>query len=185
MPEKARKTDARWKLFAHEYVIDLNGSRAAIAAGYSERRAKVTGSELVTKRNVAALIDKLLSARASKLEIKAERVLEEIARQAFSNMLDYMEIIDGKPTGLDLSKLTRDQAACIQEITEDTTGGSGDGERRLVLRTKFKLADKTKALDMLMRHLGMFQDKINVTGLEGLADRLAEIRKAKLAIKEI
>jgi phage terminase small subunit len=192
MPEKARKTEARWKLFAHEYVIDLNGSRAAIAAGYSERRAAVTGSELVRKRKVAVLIDKLQSARASKLELKAEQVVEELRRLAFSNMLDYLNVVDGDPR-LDFSTLTRDQAAAIQEIREDTTGGSGDGERRLILRTKFKLADKTKALDMLMRHLGAYNDKVNFTGLEGLADKLAEIRKAKnagvaetkLGIKEI
>jgi phage terminase small subunit len=90
MPEKARKTDARWKLFAHEYVIDLNGSRAAIAAGYSERRAAVTGSELVRKRKVARLIEALMSKRASKLELKAESIVEELCRLAFSNMLDYM-----------------------------------------------------------------------------------------------
>lgn len=168
----------RYEAFAREYVIDLNGKRAAIAAGYSESRAEVTASELVRNRKCKAIIDKLLSKRASKLEVKAERVLEELARIAFSNMADYMEIdADGKPIGLDLRKLTRDQAACIQEISEDSTGGSGDGERRLVIRRKFKLADKLKANELLCRHLGMFNDKVQVTGLEALAERLNEMRK--------
>ena len=42
----------------------------------------------------------------------------------------------------------------------------------MILRTKFKLADKRGALELLGRHLGMFQDKLEVTGMEGLADRL-------------
>jgi phage terminase small subunit len=165
----------RYETFAREYVIDLNATRAAIAAGYSESTASAKGSSLLRVGKVCRLIDTLQSKRASKLEIKAERVLEELHRLAMSNMSDYMEIDEnGKPKGLNLSKLTRDQAACIQEITEDTTGGSGDGERRLILRTKFKLADKAKALDMLMRHLGQYNDKLQVTGLEKLAEVLSE-----------
>lgn len=168
----------RYEAFAREYVIDLNATRAALAAGYSERTAGVKGSQLLKTVKCRQLIDKLLSKRAAKTEIKAERVIEELQRIAFSNMADYMEIdSSGKPIGLDLRKLTRDQAACIQEISEDSTGGSGDGERRLVIRRKFKLADKLKANELLCRHLGMFNDKVQVTGLEALAERLNEMRK--------
>jgi hypothetical protein len=80
---------------------------------------------------------------------------------------------------LDLSTLTRDQAAAIQEFSEDATGGQNDGERRLVIRRRFKLGDKRGSLELLGRHLGMFQDNLKVTGLEGLAERLSELRKAK------
>lgn len=128
------------------------------------------------------IIDELQSARASKLELKAEHIVEELRRLAFSNMTDYMKIDEnGKPTGLDLSRMTRDQAAAIQEVVEDTTGGAGDGERRLILRTKFKLADKGLNLERLGRHLGMFQDNVRVTGLEGLAERLAQAKERKNA----
>lgn len=181
MPRTLNTRPDRYEQFAREYVIDLNGTRAAIAAGYAEAGAAVQSSHLLRIAKVSRLINKLLSQRASKLEIKAERVLEELARLAFSNMADYMQVdADGKPCGLNLAQITRDQAACIQEISEDATGGSGDGERRLVIRTKFKLSDKLKALDMLMRHLGAYNDKLQVTGLEGLASGLNEIRKAKL-----
>jgi len=33
----SKKTDAKGEIFAREYVIDLNGKRAAVAAGYSEK----------------------------------------------------------------------------------------------------------------------------------------------------
>ena len=169
-------------MFAREYVIDLNGTRAAIAAGYAESGAGVEASRLLKNPNVQRKIKELQSARASKIGLKAEQVAEELQRLAFSNMLDYMEIDeDGQPRGLDLSKLTRDQAAAIQEISEDTTGGSGDGERKLVIRRRFKLADKRGSLELLGRHLGMFQDNVKITGLEGLADGLSQIRKAKHA----
>lgn len=170
----------RYERFAREYVIDLNATRAAIAAGYSEKTAAVQGSQLLNRLKVRKLIDKLKSERASRLGIKAERVVEELCRLSFSNMADYMRVDeDGKPIGLDLRNLTRDQAAAIQEISEDATGGTGDGERKLIIRTKFKLADKGANLERLGRHLGMFEDKLRVTGLEGLAERLNQIRLKK------
>ena|SRR5438046_2884840 len=179
MLEKVKK---RYELFAREYVIDLNGTRAAIAAGYSQKGADSKAAQLLGNVRVRKLVDAHLSRRATKLELKAEKVAEELQRMAFSNILDFMEIDEqGRPVGLNLANITRDQAAAIQEITEDTTGGTGDGERRLILRTKFKLADKGKSLELLGRHLGMFQDNVKVTGLEGLAERLSEIRKNKHA----
>jgi phage terminase small subunit len=174
----ARKSTIRQQMFAREYVIDLNGTRAAIAAGYSERTANEQASRLLAKDSTRKLIDKLLSARASRLDIKADRVAEELHRLAFANMQDYMRVnADGWPE-LDLSNLTRDQAAAIQEFSEDATGGQNDGERRLVLRRRFKLADKRGSLELLGRHLGMFQDNVKVTGLEGLAERMAALRKS-------
>ncbi len=172
----------RRERFAREYVIDLNGTRSAIAAGYSERGADVAAVRLLRNASVRKQIDRLKSARASRLEIKADRMLEKLDRLTDSNMLDYMEVAeDGKPVGLNLSNLTREQAYCIQEISEDHTGGTGDGERKVILRTKFKLVDKVKPLDMLMRHLGLYNDKLAITGLEGLASNLSELRKLKNA----
>jgi phage terminase small subunit len=177
MGQKAQK---RAEIFAREYVIDLNGTRAAIAAGYAESGAHVRAAELVKKRKVQKLIQDLQAKRASKLDLKAEHIAEELRRMAFSNMLDYMRIDDGEPR-IDLSTLTRDQAAAIQEIREDTTGGTGDGERKQIVRTTFKLADKRGSLELLGRHLGMFQDNLKVTGLEGLAERINKLRASKHA----
>ena len=175
------KVTRRYELFAREYVIDLNGTRAAIAAGYSERTANEQASRLLANRKVRVIVERLQSQRASKLELKAEQVVEELRRLAFSNMQDYMRVNEDGWPELDLSTLTRDQAAAIQEFSEDATGGQNDGERRLVLRRRFKLADKGRALEMLGRHLGMFQDNVKVTGLEGLAERLNKLRDRKNA----
>ena len=94
-----------------------------------------------------------------------------------ANMLDYISVQDGDGR-IDLSTLTRDQAAAIQEIREDSTGGSGDGERKLILRTTFKLADKTKNLELLYKRLGLLKEKVEHTGLESLAEAIAKGRRA-------
>lgn len=167
------KSANRFEKFAREYVIDLNATRAAIAAGYRQAGAHVRGAELVKNRKVAKRIDQLLSERSSKLAVTAEKVVEELARLAFSNMQDYTRVDGEGKAVLDLSVITRDQFAAVQEIREDTTGGSGDGERKVVVRTTLKLSDKTKNLELLGRHLGMFQDSLKVPGLEKLAEVLS------------
>jgi phage terminase small subunit len=176
------KSARRFQIFAHEYVIDFNGTRAAIAAGYATKAAHVAASQLLKNPKVSKIVDRLLTRRATKLEVTAEKLDEETARLAFANMADYVSVDErGKPRGIDLSKVTRDQWAAVHEIREDTTGGIGDGERKQILRTTLKLSDKTKNLELLYRRFGLLQDNLKVTGLEGLADRLNLIRKRKHA----
>ena len=109
-----------------------------------------------------ALIDNLQSQRASRLGLRAEQVVEELARIAFANVLDYMQPDEDSEMRMNFSNVTRDQVAAITEIRTDTSGGSGDGERRLVVRTTLKLGDKLKALELLMRYLGMYQENVRI-----------------------
>ena len=78
---------------------------------------------------------------------------------------------------VDLSKVTRDQAAAIHEITVDEyMEGKGEDARR-VKRTRFKLCDKDRSLELLGKHLKLFTERVEVSALEGLPEQLAEARK--------
>lgn len=173
MPPR-RQSEEMQATFAREYVIDRNATRAAIAAGYSEHTAGVQGCNLLKRINVKNLIAQHSSRLAKKADVTAEKVLQELQRLAFSNMEDYLMVLPNGMADIDLSKLTRDQAASIQEIKVDTTGGTGDGERRQVLRTTFKLADKGQNLERLGRHLKLFTDVIKHEGLDSLVSTLTE-----------
>jgi phage terminase small subunit len=153
------KRELRDERFAREYVIDLNGEQAAIRAGYAPKSAKVTASRLLTKATVKAIIAELAKQQADKLDLKAEKVLRELSLIGFSNMMDYLKTNAEGDAFIDLSALTRDQAAAIQEITvEETVEGKGN-DRREVTRTKLKLADKREALELLGRHLRLFDQE--------------------------
>jgi phage terminase small subunit len=169
----AKKLTKKQEVFVAEYLIDLNATRAAKSAGYSEKGADVTGSKLLVNPKVAEAIEKKQGKRLEKLEITAEKVLQELALLGFSNMQDYVNCGDGA-IRIDLSKLTREQFAAVQEVTveefTERTGESEDGKPLFenVKRTKFKLTDKRGALVDLGRHLKLFTDKVEHSGKIGL-----------------
>ena len=164
MRSKRLRDKERRDRFCQEYIVDLNGKKAAIRAGYSPRSAEVTASRLLSQDKVRARITELQAERAERTEISADRVVAELAKLGFSNMLDYLRVdAHGDPV-LDLSDLTRDQAAAIKEWTIETYT-DGHGEEALgVKRVKFKLEDKLGALTTLGRHLGIFNDRLEVRG---------------------
>lgn len=149
------------RLFVAEYLIDLNAKQAAIRAGYSPRTAEQQGSRLLSNAKVAAAIAEAKAKRSERTEITQDRVLEEFAKIGFANIEDYIVIVGGEPV-IDLSAMSRDQAAAVSEVTvEDFKDGRGE-DARDVRRVKFKLHDKHAALVSLARHLGMFNDKLKI-----------------------
>lgn len=156
--------------FVNEYIVDLNGTQAAIRAGYSARTANVQASQLLAKPNVQAAVQAAMAKREARTEITQDMVLKELAKIGFANMQDYMRVgPDGDPV-LDFSALTREQAAALSEVTvEDFVDGRGE-DARDVKRVKFKLADKRAALVDIGKHLGMFKERIEVKQVTELGD---------------
>lgn len=175
----------RHERFAREYVIDLNRARAAIAAGYHPDQADHFGALLLNRQEVKRLVRRLMAEKASRLEIKADRVVEELARLGFSNVLDYMQPDEFGSMRLDFSKVTRDQAAAIAEIREDNTGGTGDGQRKQIVRTTLKLADKLRALELIGKYLGLYQERMKIDVEVTFSDKLEQARKRVLQFEEV
>ncbi len=177
------RNNSRHDRFCREYIKDLNGTRAAIAAGYGKKSAHVTASQLLSNPKVKELLAELTKKHADKLDLSTEKVLSELARVGFSNMLDYIKTTEEGSAYVDLSNLTREQAAAIPEITVDEyVEGKGEHARK-VKRTKLKLVDKIRSLELLGKHLKLFTERIEVGGIEGLADMIAAARKRAAAAK--
>ena len=70
--------------FCYEYMIDLNATKSAIRAGYSERTANKIASELLQNKEIKEKIEQLKEEQQKKLEITLDTVLKEIAVIAFS-----------------------------------------------------------------------------------------------------
>ncbi len=80
--ETTKPLDLRQQRFCEEYIIDWNGKRAAIAAGYSEKTATVQASQLLTKLNIKAYITECktkIEELAGVSKIRAIKKLAQIA----------------------------------------------------------------------------------------------------------
>ncbi|MEN6509301.1 MAG: terminase small subunit [Smithella sp.] len=155
-----RKLTIRQKLFVREYLVDMNATKAYLRAGYrvSENVARRNGARMLTNADILANIHRYIGQRLSKLEITSETVLHEIAKMAFANMFDYITIQKDGTAYVDLSRITRDQATAIQELSlEEGTEGAGDGAKP-IKKIKFKLSGKKENLELLGRYLKLFSD---------------------------
>ncbi len=66
------------RLFCHEYLKDLNGTQAAIRAGYSENTAQQIASENLLKPLVSEYLEKLKNEKFSKVNIEIDDILNDI-----------------------------------------------------------------------------------------------------------
>lgn len=144
------------KLFVEEYLIDLNATQAAIRAGYSPDTAKEIGCENLTKPNIRNAIDKALAERSRRTGINQDRVLMELARIA---LLNPANVVDFNNATIREDATPDDLAAVASVKVKRFPTKEGEGIER-----EIKFYDKNKALDAIGRHMGMFKDKVEVSG---------------------
>lgn len=151
MTEAKAKMTPKQERFCQEYVIDCNGTQAAIRAGYSQHSANEIAAENLAKPNIRDRVAELQAKIAKKLEITAEKVLREIALLGFSNMQDYAEFSPDGVTLKESSELTREQMAAVSSVSETTTQHGGS--------VHFKLHDKRGSLELLGKNLALFIER--------------------------
>lgn len=163
--EIVAKLTAKQQRFVDEYLIDLNATQAAIRAGYSPQTAQEQGSQNLSKLMVSEAIDKALAARSRRTGITQDRVLRELAKVAFVNANNVIDP-DSATVRADA---TEEDLACIQAVkvktSESEMGSSSERE--------IKLYDKMRALEMLGKHLGLF-DKRGQDSSNGEKNNLLE-----------
>lgn len=118
--------------FCHEYLVDLNGTKAAIRAEYSAHTAGIKSSQLLNKPEIKKHIQHLITKRSERTDVNADFVID--------NLVELVNI-----------SMARERVTVTVE---------GKDVSRLV----FKDTGATKSLELLGRHLGIFNDKIQHSG---------------------
>lgn len=148
-----RQLSEQRQRFVDEYLIDLNGTQAAIRAGYSVKTAQEQASRLLSNVMVQQAIAKRMAERSKRTGINQDRVVLELAKIAFVKMTDIVDD-HGRIKGT----ATDDDLACIESIkykeSDNEFGGSVERE--------VKIGSKLKALELLGKHLGMWNDKVDL-----------------------
>jgi phage terminase small subunit len=166
----------RQRLFVEHYLLQLNASKAALAAGYSAHTARATGWKLLHHPKIAAEIKAAMAARAERNKISADRVLQELARIAFA---DLGNIAEWGPDKLSLKPndgVALDDRVAIAELAIGH-GPNGHGAR-------IKLHSKHKALDSLARHLGLYErgakPEMTMAEMQAMREKVRRMLTAKL-----
>lgn len=167
------KLTPKQQAFVNEYLVDLNATQAAIRAGYSQKTARKIGQENLTKPDIQKEIQKAIKEREKRTEINQDFVLRELFAIANANGSDFAQvaeepiIVNGSyvvdpDTGeikmrevvkiIPTDKLPEEKQKAISGIKETRNG------------IEVNTCDKVRALELLGKHLGMFKEKVEVSG---------------------
>lgn len=97
----------------------------------------------------------LTGERLERLEITADTVLQELAKIAFSNMKDCWSVREDGSIYVDLSRITAIQAAGLADLRIDEY----ESATGCIRRTRVRLGQKTRALELLGKHLRLWADQ--------------------------
>jgi phage terminase small subunit len=153
----------RWELMAQGLASGKKQFAAYRDAGFKVNSR--SAAKLANHPDIVGRIDELMQVALANTGVTVERIITELAKLGFSNMLDFIKIDDDGQPCLDFNDLDREKAAAIAEITTDVITNPRDGS--VTRRTRFKLYDKKTALVDLGRHLGMFKETkdVNLRGV--------------------
>lgn len=159
--------------FINQYIMDFSAVDACVRMGYEH--PKTAADRFMKKPGVQMEILRRQEAIAKRSMVTVDRVLEEYARIAFSDLTDFVSYEDGKVVVHNTNEV---DGAILEELSEGPNG------------VKIKLHSKMKALEMLAKYTGVNREKIELSGPEGkelidtnplaaLVDKLDMISKNK------
>ena len=139
-----KKLSQRQQRFVEEFLVDCNARAAARRAGYHPDYA----DKLMSLGPVKEAVDQMLENRRKRLEVTVQSVVEEIRHIAFSSMKDFLIFEKGQNGALfattkPIDQIPQELLPAISEIKNTPHG------------VQVKLANKTKALELLAKYLGM------------------------------
>lgn len=115
---------------------------------------------------IKAAIEDEQMARADRLGITKDRILQELALIGFGNVKNFVrQDAEGGDTTVPMNELSHEDTAPLTEYSVETTNGKVKTKK-----VRIKMADKRAALVDMGKHLGMFKEKIEVTGKLTLED---------------
>lgn len=144
--------------FCQEYIIDLNGTQAAIRSGYSEKSAAQIASENLRKPNIRQRINELAKERNEAVGLSAQFVIEGIVKNI--RRCEQGERVyhpNGEP---------------VMTETEE-------GEVAAVFR--YESTSVLKGYELLGKHLKIFTDKVEHSGsIDAMSDEELNAKLARL-----
>jgi phage terminase small subunit len=150
--------------FVEEWPVDFNGRQAAIRAGYSAKSATEIAYENLRKPHIQQAIRQKLKERSRNAEITKQMLVQELRLIAFADKRDFFRVTESGTLVLDMDIDDPLLLRSIAEVTqEDFPDGKGEDAQR-VRRTKLKMYDKIRAIELIAKLEGHYSDKLELSG---------------------
>lgn len=179
--------NARQLRFIDEYMVDLNATTAYKRAGYQAKgnAAEVNAARLLRNAQVAAEIARRRGAQSEKRQITAERIVEEIAHLAMSDIGEIMDFSQAEPRLLPANQIPERARRAIQSVkVKRYWEGPKDSEREVEI-TEFRLWPKNDAIEKLYKMLGFdktLTDEQRIARINQLLDAARTRRDGSAAL---
>jgi phage terminase small subunit len=137
----------KMELFIQEYLVDMNATRAAIAAGYSPNTAAEMGYENLNKPQIKARIEEVLGKRIEKLELTADHFAARLERIADAAARSALETNDETGVSMLVSKEAADVARACSMDTAKLLGLVVERRETTVIQHEDRLAAAREKLN--------------------------------------
>jgi len=161
--------------FCQEYLLDLNATQAGIRAGYSPKTAGSQAHDLLKKPEIEARIEELKAERSKRTQIDADWLLRRLAAEAEA---DVAELYDEHGNLLPVKEWPEIWRKGLVQSIDIEALSNDEGEGGVVVK-KIRVSDRIRRLELIGKHVAVqaFQENVNHTGLDALAERLARAKQ--------
>ena len=155
--------EPRRQRFVAEYLVDLNGARAAKAAGYTPRAARQGAYWLLKDPRIRALLAEEEKKLLAKSELSAQNVLETIRQHVMRDVAGFI-----RPDGSlkSLHELTPSQLRVIDKIVKQVDGGE----------STYVIDGLIRWTEMAAKHFSLLTERVEVVDGRHIEDKLNEVR---------
>ena len=165
----------RQRAFVNEYLLDLNGTQAAIRAGYAAGSAHVQANRLLSNAKIVSEIEKAQQSRVERVEIDSDWVLKTLVDEHDADLADIYDDDGALLPIRDWPMIWRKGLVAGIEVQE-LFDGRGKDRRKIGTLTKVKLSDRVRRKELIGKHIkvGAFSDRVEVDP----SDRMKEFMDA-------
>lgn len=174
--EDLPELNERQKSFCYEYIKDRNATQAYIRAGYATKGARQCASDLLSNPYIRSKINVLIKAQIESLALDQKLIIKELLKSATVDIADaYNADTNTLKEICDMPEPLRKAIVAVE--TEELFDGQGKDRQLIGYTKRIKFSDRLQALELLGKHLKLFTEVHEVTGLENLAERMKAARK--------
>ena len=154
------------------YMKSFNKKQAMLEAGYSKSMASTRSNDVFGDPAVESEIQRRQNIAAHRSDVTLDWIVQRLKLIADANLGDCLDIFSDGSASINFNKLT---PALKKALNKFSVSERKDGRKgNVVVDNKIGLSDQLKALELLVRHLGLSKEKtaLELSGEVSLVEAL-------------